>query len=112
MKVEGLLGFLGAALGIGFSLMVLVIPDISQALEEESFFFYMLTIGSLVLSGVGLAGSFIVSHKPRLGGAMKVAAAIGCTMSISIMFLLPIVLLAVGGLIALINYEEAASVEE
>lgn len=55
MKVEGLLGFLGAALGIGFSLMVLVIPDISQALEEESFFFYMLTIGSLVLSGVGLA---------------------------------------------------------
>ncbi len=38
MKVEGLLGFLGAALGIGFSLMVLVIPDISQALEEESFF--------------------------------------------------------------------------
>ncbi|MBA5760162.1 hypothetical protein H3286_27235, partial [Escherichia coli] len=60
MKVEGLLGFLGAALGIGFSLMVLVIPDISQALEEESFFFYMLTIGSLVLSGVGLAGSFIV----------------------------------------------------
>lgn len=37
MKVEGLLGFLGAALGIGFSLMVLVIPDISQALEEESF---------------------------------------------------------------------------
>lgn len=111
MKVEGLLGFLGAALGIGFSLMVLVIPDISQALEEESFF-YMLTIGSLVLSGVGLAGSFIVSHKPRLGGAMMVAAAIGCTMSISIMFLLPIVLLAVGGLIALINYEEAASVEE
>lgn len=73
MKVEGLLGFLGAALGIGFSLMVLVIPDISQALEEESFFFYMLTIGSLVLSGVGLAGSFIVSHKPRLGGAMMVA---------------------------------------
>ncbi len=43
---------------------------------------------------------------------MMVAAAIGCTMSISIMFLLPIVLLAVGGLIALINYEEAASVEE
>ncbi|WP_239253863.1 DUF4064 domain-containing protein [Listeria ilorinensis] len=106
MKVEGLLGFLGAALGIGFSLMVLTIPGISQALEEESTFFYLLTLGSLLLSAVGLIGSFVVAHKPRLGGAMMVAAAIGCTMSVSLMFLVPIVLLAVGGLIALVNYEE------
>ncbi|WP_099221632.1 DUF4064 domain-containing protein [Listeria costaricensis] len=106
MKVEGLLGFLGAALGIGFSLMVLTIPGISQALEEESTFFYLLTLGSLLLSATGLVGSFVVAHKPRLGGAMMVAAAIGCTMSVSLMFLVPIVLLAVGGLIALVNYEE------
>lgn len=107
MKVEGLLGFLGAALGIGFSLMVLTIPGISQTLEEESFFFYMLTIGSLLLSALGLVGSFVVAHRPRLGGALMVAAAVGCTMSVSILFLLPICLLAVGGLISLINYEES-----
>ncbi|EFI85076.1 Uncharacterised protein [Listeria grayi] len=107
MKVEGLLGFLGAALGIGFSLMVLTIPGISQALEEESFVFYMLNIATLLLSAVGLIGAFVVPHRARLGGALMVASAIGCTMSVSILFLLPIVLLAVGGLIALISHEES-----
>lgn len=107
MKVEGLLGFLGAALGIAFSLMVLTIPGISQALEEESVAFYILTSGALILSAIGLVGSFIVSHKPRMGGVMMVAAAIGGTMSVSMMFLVPIMLLALGGLIALVNYEEA-----
>ncbi|WP_163655394.1 DUF4064 domain-containing protein [Listeria sp. PSOL-1] len=106
MKVEGLLGFLGAALGIGFSLMVLMIPGISQALEEESFVFYMLTLASLILCVAGLVGSFIVGSKPLLGGAMMVLAAIGCTMSVSIMFLIPISFLGLGGLIALINHEE------
>ncbi|EUJ31009.1 hypothetical protein MFLO_09957 [Listeria floridensis FSL S10-1187] len=108
MKLEGLLGFLGSALGIAFSLMILAIPGISQALEEESFFFYLLTAGTLILSVLGLVGSFVVSHKPRMGGVMMIAAAVGGTMSVSMMFLIPIMLLSLGGLIALINQEEAA----
>ncbi|EUJ17425.1 DUF4064 domain-containing protein [Listeria aquatica] len=112
MKLEGLLGFLGSALAIAFSLMVLTIPGISQALEEESFFFYLLTAGTLILSILGLVGSFVVAHKPRMGAVFMIAAAIGGTMSVSVMFLVPIMLLGLGGLIALINQEEIALGEE
>ncbi|MBA3925428.1 hypothetical protein [Listeria rustica] len=101
MNFAKTLGIIGALLAMGLSLTVISVDSIARVLEEDSLVFTILNFVALAMSFVGLFGAIIMNKAPLKGGVMLIASAVACTMSVSMMFLVPIVLLCVAGLISL-----------
>ena len=63
--------------------------------------------GAVALSILGIVGSVMVRSKAKVGGIMMTVAAIGGFICISIIYLLPGVLLLIGGLMGIFRKDKA-----
>lgn len=65
--------------------------------------------GAVGLSILGIVGSVMVKSKAKVGGIMMTIAAIGGLICISMFYILPCVLLLIGGLMGIFRKEKASA---
>ncbi|SIR94931.1 Protein of unknown function [Bacillus cereus] len=106
---EFVLGLIGGIFGIICAFIALLIGGMGAAFEAEGANTIIgLGWGAVGLSILGIVGSVMVRGKAKVGGIMMTIAAIGGFICISIFFLLPGVLLLIGGLMGIFRKDKAA----
>ncbi|VXC71432.1 conserved membrane hypothetical protein [Bacillus mycoides] len=106
---EFVLGLIGGIFGIICAFIALLIGGMGAAFEAEGANTIIgLGWGAVGLSILGIVGSVMVRSKAKVGGIMMTIAAIGGFICISIFFLLPGVLLLIGGLMGIFRKDKAA----
>ncbi|GAB6466590.1 DUF4064 domain-containing protein [Bacillus paranthracis] len=106
---EFVLGLIGGIFGIICAFVALLIGGMGAAFEAEGANTIIgLGWGAVGLSILGIVGSVMVRGKAKAGGIMMTIAAIGGFICISIFFLLPGVLLLIGGLMGIFRKDKAA----
>lgn len=106
---EFVLGLIGSILGIICAFIALLIGGMGAAFEAEGANTIIgLGWGAVGLSILGIVGSVMVRSKAKGGGIMMTVAAIGGFICISIFYLLPGVLLLIGGLMGILRKDKAA----
>lgn len=99
---EFVLGLLGGIFGIIGGIVVLGIGGIGESLElEKASAASNLGIVAIVLSILGIVGSVVVKSKAKLGGIFMVVAAVGGVISIALFYIVPAILLLIGGLMGI-----------
>lgn len=101
---EFVLGLIGGIFGILFALAAMFVGGVGAAFEAEG----ANEIVGLAWAGVGfsilgIVGSVVVRGKAKAGGAMMTIAAIGGFICIFMFFIIPGILLLIGGLMGLIR---------
>ncbi|MGM7432606.1 DUF4064 domain-containing protein [Bacillus pacificus] len=105
---EFVLGLIGGIFGIICAFIALLIGGMGAAFEAEGANTIIgLGWGAVGLSILGIVGSVMVRSKAKAGGIMMTIAAIGGFICISIFFLLPGVLLLIGGLMGIFRKDKA-----
>ncbi|AEW58643.1 TPA: DUF4064 domain-containing protein [Bacillus cereus] len=105
---EFVLGLIGGIFGIICAFIALLIGGMGVAFEAEGANTIIgLGWGAVGLSILGIVGSVMVRSKAKAGGIMMTVAAIGGFICISIFFLLPGVLLLIGGLMGIFRKDKA-----
>ncbi|AAY60560.1 DUF4064 domain-containing protein (plasmid) [Bacillus cereus] len=105
---EFVLGLIGGIFGIICAFIALLIGGMGAAFEAEGANTIIgLGWGAVGLSILGIVGSVMVRSKAKAGGIMMTVAAIGGFICISIFFLLPGVLLLIGGLMGIFRKDKA-----
>ncbi|EJR37250.1 DUF4064 domain-containing protein [Bacillus mycoides] len=106
---EFVLGLIGGIFGIICAFIALLIGGMGAAFEAEGANTIIgLGWGAVGLSILGIVGSVMVRSKAKVGGIMMTVAAIGGFICISIFYLLPGVLLLIGGLMGIFRKDKAA----
>ncbi|WP_144513692.1 DUF4064 domain-containing protein [Bacillus mycoides] len=106
---EFVLGLIGGIFGIICAFIALLIGGMGAAFEAEGANTIIgLGWGAVGLSILGIVGSVMVRGKAKVGGIMMTVAAIGGFICISIVYLLPGVLLLIGGLMGIFRKDKAA----
>lgn len=106
---EFVLGLIGGIFGIICAFIALLIGGMGAAFEAEGANTIIgLGWGAVGLSILGIVGSVMVRGKAKVGGIMMTIAAIGGFICISIFFLLPGILLLIGGLMGIFRKDKAA----
>lgn len=106
---EFVLGLIGGIFGIICAFIALLIGGMGAAFEAEGANTIIgLGWGAVGLSILGIVGSVMVRGKAKVGGIMMTIAAIGGFICISIFFLLPGVLLLIGGLMGIFRKDKVA----
>ncbi|EEM56591.1 MULTISPECIES: DUF4064 domain-containing protein [Bacillus cereus group] len=106
---EFVLGLIGGIFGIICAFIALLIGGMGAAFEAEGATTIIgLGWGAVGLSILGIVGSVMVRSKAKAGGIMMTVAAIGGFICISIFFLLPGVLLLIGGLMGIFRKVKAS----
>ncbi|AJG73609.1 DUF4064 domain-containing protein (plasmid) [Bacillus thuringiensis] len=104
---EFVLGLIGGIFGIICAFIALLIGGMGAAFEAEGANTIIgLGWGAVGLSILGIVGSVMVRSKAKAGGIMMTVAAIGGFICISIFFLLPGVLLLIGGLMGIFRKDK------
>lgn len=104
---EFVLGLIGGIFGILCAFIALFIGGMGAAFEAEGANTIIgLGWGAVGLSVLGIVGSVMVRSKAKAGGIMMTVAAIGGFICISIFFLLPGVLLLIGGLMGIFRKDK------
>jgi len=93
------LGLIGGILGFFFALLAFVFLGIGTAFGAENV--TGLGISAIFASLVGIVGAVIVKYHHKLGGWIMILSAIWGTISISVGYILPGLLLLLGGIIGL-----------
>lgn len=105
---EFVLGLVGGIFGILCAFIALFIGGLGSALEADGANTVIgLGWGAVALSILGIVGSVMVRSKAKVGGIMMTVAAIGGFICISIIYLLPGVLLLIGGLMGIFRKDKA-----
>ncbi|MEI5893546.1 DUF4064 domain-containing protein [Bacillus cereus] len=105
---EFVLGLIGGIFGILCAFIALFIGGLGSALEADGANTVIgLGWGAVGLSVLGIVGSVMVRSKAKVGGIMMTVAAIGGFICISIIYLLPGVLLLIGGLMGIFRKDKA-----
>jgi hypothetical protein len=105
---EFVLGLIGGIFGVIFAFIVLMIGGMGAAFGAEGANTIIgLGWGAVGLSILGIVGSVMVRSKAKVGGIMMTIAAIGGFICISIFYLLPGVLLLIGGLMGIFRKNKA-----
>lgn len=105
---EFVLGLIGGIFGILCAFIALFIGGLGSALEADGANTVIgLGWGAVALSVLGIVGSVMVRSKAKVGGIMMTVAAIGGFICISIIYLLPGVLLLIGGLMGIFRKDKA-----
>lgn len=105
--VEFVLGLIGGIFGIICGVAAMAIGGLGDAVGASgSSGVGGLGISAIILSVVGIVGAAIVSDKSKIGGWLMVIAAIGGTISISSFYILPGILLLIGGITALVRKDK------
>jgi len=99
---EFVLGLIGGIFGVfsGFFGMIIGGVDAAFSASGQSDIIG-LGVGAIILSILGIIGSVVVKFKPKLGGMFMTIAAIGGIICISMFYILPGILLIIGGLMGL-----------
>ncbi|HDR4368829.1 DUF4064 domain-containing protein [Bacillus cereus group sp. BfR-BA-01453] len=106
---EFVLGLIGGIFGILCAFIALFIGGLGSALEADGANTVIgLGWGAVGLSILGIVGSVMVRSKAKAGGIMMTVAAIGGFICISVIYLLPGVLLLIGGLMGIFRKDKAA----
>lgn len=106
---EFVLGLIGGIFGIICAFIALLIGGMGAAFRAEGANTIIgLGWGAVGLSILGIVGSVMVRSKAKVGGIMMTVAAIGGFICISIFYLLPGVLLLIGGLMGIFRKDKAA----
>lgn len=104
---EFVLGLIGGIFGILCAFIALFIGGVASAMEAEGASNVIgLGWAAVVLSILGIVGSVMVKSKAKVGGAMMTIAAIGGFICISFIYILPAVLLLIGGLMGIFRKEK------
>ncbi|MES5957519.1 DUF4064 domain-containing protein [Bacillus fungorum] len=106
---EFVLGLIGGIFGIICAFIALMIGGMGAAFEADGANTIIgLGWGAVGLSILGIVGSVMVKSKAKVGGIMMTVAAIGGFICISAIYLLPGVLLLIGGLMGIFRKDKAA----
>ena len=106
---EFVLGLIGGIFGILCAFIALFIGGLGSALEADGANTVIgLGWGAVALSVLVIVGSVMVRSKAKAGGIMMTVAAIGGFICISLIYLLPGVLLLIGGLMGIFRKDKAA----
>jgi len=101
---EFVLGLLGGILGFLSSFIAIIVGGFGGAFGVEGASTVSLLAWIAVLFSIfAITGCALVSHRPKLGGAIMLISAIGGIICISLFYLLPFVLLFIAGLMGLIR---------
>ncbi|KMP25967.1 DUF4064 domain-containing protein (plasmid) [Bacillus sp. RA(2023)] len=104
---EFVLGLIGGIFGILCAFIALFIGGLGSALEADGANTVIgLGWGAVALSVLGIVGSVMVRSKAKVGGIMMTVAAIGGFICISLIYLLPGVLLLIGGLMGIFRKDK------
>ncbi|AWC32746.1 membrane protein [Bacillus cytotoxicus] len=107
---EFVLGLIGGIFGILCVFIALFIGGLGSALEADGADSIIgLGWGAVGLSILGIVGSVMVKSKAKVGGIMMTIAAIGGLICISMFYILPCVLLLIGGLMGIFRKEKASA---
>ncbi|MGG0721896.1 DUF4064 domain-containing protein [Bacillus mycoides] len=105
---EFVLGLIGGIFGVICAFIALMIGGMGAAFEAEGANTIIgLGWSAVGLSILGIVGSVMVRSKAKVGGIMMTIAAIGGFICISIFYLLPGVLLLIGGLMGIFRKNKA-----
>ncbi|MBO1625255.1 DUF4064 domain-containing protein [Bacillus arachidis] len=106
---EFVLGLIGGIFGILCAFLVIFFGGLGSAFEADGAN-QLMTQGwiAVLLSILGIVGSVIVKGKAKIGGAMMTVASIGGFICISAFYILPGILLIIGGLMGLLRKEKAS----
>lgn len=106
---EFVLGLIGGIFGIFGAFIALFIGGLGSAFEANGANEIVgLGWAAVILSILGIIGSVVVKGKAKLGGTMMLIAAIGGIISISAFYILPGILLLIGGLMGLFRKEKVS----
>ena len=102
--IEFVLGLIGGIFGIIGPLIALAIGSFGTQVMHDASSATISYLGwlAIVFSILGIVGSVVVRHKPRLGGVFMLVSAIGGVISISFFYALSFVLLLIAGLMGLL----------
>lgn len=100
---EFVLALLGGIFGIFGALFAIMFGSFIQ--DNIRF----LGWSALVFSAIAIVSSVLVRIKPKIAGGLMLVSAIGGLVSISLFYVLPFILLIVGGLMALLKKVKLSS---
>ncbi|EAD4096384.1 DUF4064 domain-containing protein [Listeria monocytogenes] len=103
-KTEFVLGLIGGITGILTAILVMTIGGAASLFEADGAY-SVTTTGfiALLFSILGLVGACIVKEHHLLGSTFMISAALGGTISISLFYIVPLVLFAIAGLMGMIR---------
>ncbi|MEY8351473.1 DUF4064 domain-containing protein [Bacillus cereus] len=105
---EFVLGLIGGIFGIIGAILALMVGGLGAAFEAEGANSIIgLGWAAVGLSILGIVGSVVVKSKAKAGGIMMTIAAIGGIICIFVFYLLPGVLLLIGGLMGIFRKDKA-----
>ncbi|MDA1657918.1 DUF4064 domain-containing protein [Bacillus cereus group sp. TH150LC] len=104
---EFVLGLIGGIFGIICAFIALMIGGMGAAFEADGANTIIgLGWGAVGLSTLGIVGSVMVKSKAKVGGIMMTVAAVGGFICISAVYLLPGILLLIGGLMGIFRKDK------
>ncbi|HHK5554661.1 hypothetical protein COL11_00085 [Bacillus anthracis] len=106
---EFVLGLIGGIFGIICAFIALMIGGLGAAFEAEGANSIIgLGWAAVGLSILGIVGSVVVKSKAKAGGIMMTIAAIGGFICIFVFYILPGILLLIGGLMGIFRKDKAS----
>ncbi|KFM95117.1 DUF4064 domain-containing protein [Bacillus clarus] len=106
---EFVLGLIGGIFGILGAILALMIGGLGAAFEADGANSIIgLGWAAVALSILGIVGSVMVKSKAKAGGIMMTIAAIGGFICIFVFYLLPGILLLIGGLMGIFRKDKAS----
>lgn len=108
---EFVLGLIGGIFGIISGFMAMMMGGIGKAVGSGSGGLGTLGVWAILFSILGIVGAVTVKSKSKIGGWFMIIAAVGGTISVSMFYILPGILLIIGGLMGLIK-KDISVVEE
>jgi len=101
---EFVLGLIGGIFGFFGSFIAFAVGSLGKAFYVSNAS-TISTLGwfALLFSILGIVGSVVVKHKPKLGGILMLISAVGGLISISFFFIPAFVLLLIAGLMGLLR---------
>jgi|SRR4051812_40212200 hypothetical protein len=109
---EFVLGLIGGIFGFFGAFFALMMGGLDAAFSSTGTSdISALGWSAVILSIIGILGSVVVKSKAKLGGCLMIVSAIGGVISISMFYILPAILLLIGGLMGLIKKDKSTTVE-
>ncbi|MEC0073260.1 DUF4064 domain-containing protein [Bacillus bombysepticus] len=106
---EFVLGLIGGIFGILGAILALMVGGLGAAFEAEGANSIIgLGWAAVGLSILGIVGSVVVKSKAKAGGIMMTIAAIGGIICIFVFYILPGILLLIGGLMGIFRKDKTS----
>lgn len=109
---EFVLGLIGGIFGLIGASTALIIGGLDATFSSSGTSEIIgLGWGAIFLSILGIVGSIVVKGKAKLGGIFMAVSAIGGVICVSFFYIIPAILLLIGGLMGLFKKDKAINIE-